>query len=173
MPHDEFRNCIKNKERDMQQTKLTRRHFMLAGGTAVGALVVPAAAQAAPAKKAVARIAEVQPGKPFAFNYPGDEPAYLVDLGRAVPDGAGPKRSLVAYSALCQHMGCPVNYDAGTGHFVCPCHASVFDPAKGGDALEGPTTRGLPRIALRVDGDKVYAVGIEHGLVYGRACNHD
>lgn len=154
-----------------QQTKLTRRGFVLAGGAAVGSLAF-SAAQAAPVKRRVARLADIKVGEPTAFTYPGDAPAYLVDLGRAIARGAGPKRSLVAYSALCQHMGCPVNFDTKTGHFVCPCHASVFDPAKNGDALEGPTPRGLPRINLRVDGDAVYAVGIEHGLVYGRACNH-
>ena len=155
----------------MQQTKLTRRGFVLAGGAAVGSLALPAA-QAAPVKKRVARLADIKVGEPTAFSYPGDEPAYLIDLGHAVPGGVGPKRALAAYSALCQHLGCPVNYDAKTGHFICPCHASVYDPAKNGDALEGPTTRGLPRIKLHVDGDAVYAVGIEHGLVYGRACNH-
>ena len=156
----------------MQQTKLTRRRFMLAGGAAMGALAVPGAAQAAPEKKRVAALADIKVGEPTAFSYPGDEPAYLIDLGHPHAGGAGPKRSLVAYSALCQHMGCPVNFNAQTGYFVCPCHASVFDPAKNGDALEGPTTRGLPRIHLRVDGDAVYAVGVADGLVYGRACNH-
>lgn len=161
----------------MQQSKLSRRHFILADGAAVGALAVgalavPATAQAAPVKKRVAALADIKFGEPTAFSYPGDEPAYLVDLGRAQSGGAGPKRSLVAYSALCQHKGCPVSFDAKTSHFVCPCHASVFDPAKNGDVLEGPSTRGLPRIHLRVEGDAVYAVGVEHGLVYGRACNH-
>lgn len=156
----------------MQHTKLPRRGFVLASVAAVGSIALPAA-QAAPVnKKRVARLADIKVGKPTAFNYPGDEPAYLVDLGSTIARGAGPKRSLVAYSALCQHMGCPVNYNSKTGHFVCPCHASVFDPAKNGDALEGPSPRGLPRINLRVDGDAVYAVGIEHGLVYGRDCNH-
>ena len=155
----------------MQQTKLTRRGFTLAGGAAVGALAVPTAAQAAPVKKRVAALVDIKVGEPTAFSYPDNEPAYLVDLGHAQAGGVGPKRSLVAYSALCQHMGCPVNFDAKTDHFVCPCHASVFDPARNGEVLEGPSTRGLPRIRLRVDGDAVYAVGIEHGIVYGRACN--
>ena len=156
----------------MQQSKLIRRHVMLVGGAAVGALALPSTGEAAPPKKQVARLADIKVGEPTAFSYPGDEPGYLVDMGRAVAGGAGPKRSLVAYSALCQHMGCPVNYDAKTGHFVCPCHASVFDPNKNGDCVEGPSTRGLPRIHLRVVGDTVYAVGVEQGLVYGRGCNH-
>ncbi len=156
----------------MQHSKLTRRRFMLAGGAAMGVLAAPAAIQAAPVRKRVAALANIRVGEPVAFTYPDDEPAFLVDLGRPQLGGAGPKRSLVAYSALCQHMGCPVNFDARTGHFVCPCHASRFDPARNGDALEGPSTRGLPRIHLRVDGDAVYAVGVADGLVYGRACNH-
>ncbi len=155
----------------MQETKITRRRFVQGGGVVMGALALPSA-QAADARKSVARLRDVQPGKPVAFAYPEAEPAYLIDLGKPTPGGIGPKRSIVAFSALCQHMGCPTNYDAKTGHFVCPCHASVFDSARNGACIEGPSTRGLPRISLRLEGDAIYATGVEGGVVYGRACNH-
>lgn len=154
-----------------QNEKPGRRIFLTAGAATLGGAALALAGGAEAAPSTVARLADVQPGKPVSFNYPGDEPAYLVDLGRAVAGGIGPKRSIVAYSALCQHMGCPVNYDDKTGHLVCPCHASRFDPAMNGDAVEGPSTRGLPRIRLRLSGDAIQAVGIEQGVVYGRACN--
>lgn len=156
----------------MQQNETpSRRVFLTAGAATLGGAALAQTNNAEAAPKTVAPLTNVQPGKPVGFNYPGDEPAYLVDLGREVAGGVGPKRSIVAYSALCQHMGCPVNYDDKTGHLVCPCHASRFDPARNGDAIEGPSTRGLPRIQLRLSGDAIQAVGIENGVVYGRACN--
>lgn len=151
--------------------KLTRRRFVTVGSAVLGAATLPGIAHAAYTKKQIAKLAEIKPGEPIAFSYPDNEPAYLLDMGRPVAGGAGPRRSLVAYSALCQHMGCPVNYNAKSGYFVCPCHASMFDPAKDGDVVDGASIYGLPRISLRVSGDTVYAVGVHSGIVYGRACN--
>ena len=156
----------------MQQTKPTRRSFMLAGGAEVGALAVPTAAQAALVKKRVAALADIKVGEPVNFSYPGEQPAVLIDVGHKVEHGVGPHESIVAYSALCQHMGCPVGYDAQNGNLKCPCHGSQFDPRRDGMAVRGPAPQGLPRIALKVsdDGD-IHAVGIAEGIVYGYACS--
>ena len=43
---------------------------------------------------------------------------------------SGPKRSIVAFSILCQHMGCPVDYRRGAREFVCPCHQTRYDPER-------------------------------------------
>lgn len=155
----------------MSDSLTERRRFLSSGTVAIGGLAVAGTAQAAAARKPVASLRELESGKPVSFNYPGDEPAYVIDLGHPTPGGVGPKKSIVAFSALCQHMGCPVQHDAKSGHFVCPCHASVFAPERGGQAIEGPSTRGLPVVRLALDGDQIHAVGIEGGTVYGRACN--
>lgn len=60
---------------------------------------------------------------------------------------------VVAFSAVCTHMGCTVAA-AGT-EFRCPCHGSRFDSATGAVKV-GPAPTGLPRIPVRVaDGDIV------------------
>jgi arsenite oxidase small subunit len=149
----------------------SRRAFLRAGIAATAAVAGGAdAAPVAPAKR-IAALAELRPGHPLNFTYPQAEAAVLLDMGRRVDGGVGPNGSIVAFSALCQHMGCPVNFDPRQSKLVCSCHASVFDPARGGDCVEGPSTRGLPRITLKIDGGSVFATGVAGGLVYGRDCN--
>lgn len=150
----------------------SRRLFLGAGAVAATAAATGiATAATSPTAKKVAAVSDLKPGQPVSFTYPQDEAAVLIDLGRRVNGGIGAQGSIVAYSALCQHMGCPVTFEAKRSQLVCPCHASVFDPARGGDCIEGPSTRGLPRITLKIEGDSVFATGIAGGLVYGRGCN--
>lgn len=159
----------------MSQTSKRREILTTGIVTALTALAASGPSTAAGAttgaRKKVADLKEFKPGQPVAFTYPQDEAAVALDVGRAMPGGVGPNKSIVAFSALCQHMGCPVAFDPKSDKLVCPCHSSVFDPALGGQCIEGPSTRGLPRVVLRVEGPAVYATGIEGGVVYGRACN--
>lgn len=154
-------------------TKNSSRRAFLAGSAAVATAVAAGAASASGNNRSqkIADLKDVKPGQALDFSYPEDEIAYLIDLGRKVPGGVGPKGSIVAFSGLCQHMGCALDYNKDKGLFVCPCHASVFDPQRNGLCIEGPSTRGLPRISLNVDGSAVYATGVENEVVYGRACN--
>jgi len=77
----------------------------------------------------------------------------------------------VAFSALCQHMGCPVRYDPAAKELICPCHQSHYDPAVGGMVVIGPAELPLPRVMLEVDAHgNVYALGVAE-LVYGYASN--
>ena len=91
---------------------------------------------------------------------------YLVDLGHAVPKGVGPKKSIVAYSFLCQHMGCPVTYQAQDPRVRLPCHQSRYDPERLGSIIQGVAMPPLPRVLLQVKQGAVWAVGVD-GLIYG------
>lgn len=168
-------------------SKLSRRQFLkFSGGiaTATGAAVGGiGAAEAAtgdvgratlPYKpKVVARAAQLKENVPVGFNFPDDaSPCSLVKMGRPVPGGVGPNRDIVAYSTLCTHMGCPVNYDTGSRTFRCGCHYSVFDAELSGQMVCGQATENLPQVTLRYN-DKtgaVTAVAVE-GLIYGRQSN--
>ena len=120
----------------------------------------------------VADLAGLVPLQPVSFSYPDEgSPAILLDMGRPTYMGVGPKKSIVAYSALCQHLGCPTAFDPKEKLLVCPCHISLYDPARGGICLEGPAISRLPRIVLEVAGGSLYAVGVAYGLIYGRASN--
>ncbi len=82
----------------------------------------------------------------------------------------GAKRSIVAYSLLCQHMGCPVEYRRTTREFVCPCHQTQYDAEREGTIIQGMALRPLPRVLLQVHSGAVWAVGVD-GLIYGYRSN--
>lgn len=46
---------------------------------------------------------------------------------------------LVAYSTVCPHLGCAIDWDPAADRFKCPCHRSAFD--KDGKIEDGPAPR--------------------------------
>ncbi len=120
-------------------------------------------------REKLATLDELAPGAAKRVLYPDDRsPVLIVATGRAVGGGVGPRRDVVAYSALCTHRGCEVQ--AKGDRFVCPCHFSAFDPAREGECYQGVATTYLPRVTLELDGDDVIATGVE-GLIWGRSDN--
>lgn len=79
-------------------------------------------------------------------------------------DGA---EGVVAYSAICTHLGCTVRFSeepmdaAPFPHIHCPCHSALFDPRRGGIVLGGPAPRPLPQLPVRVNekGEVVVTAG--------------
>jgi ubiquinol-cytochrome c reductase iron-sulfur subunit len=60
--------------------------------------------------------------------------------------------TLVAYSKICTHVGCPVAlYEQNTHHILCPCHQSTFNAARGAAVIFGPAARPLPQLPLTTD----------------------
>lgn len=158
----------------MSEANLDRRELLRGGGAAAaaGAVVLASALPAnAAAKVPVVALADLKPGVPVEFDYPEGAPALLVDLGERVEGGIGPDGSILAVSTLRQHMGCPVNWDPASRELVCHCHGSRYDLRRGGMAVEGAATRGLPRIALAIENGRIVATGVADGLVYGFACH--
>ncbi len=61
-------------------------------------------------------------------------------------------KSIVAYSKICTHVGCPVAlYEQTTHHILCPCHQSTFDAANGANVIFGPAARALPQLPLALN----------------------
>ncbi|MBI4542342.1 MAG: ubiquinol-cytochrome c reductase iron-sulfur subunit [Gemmatimonadetes bacterium] len=69
----------------------------------------------------------------------------------------GVVRGVVAYSAICTHLGCTVRFSeepmdmAPFPHIHCPCHAALFDPHRGAVVLGGPAPRPLPQLPVRLN----------------------
>lgn len=150
---------------------ISRRALLAAGGaavvTAASATGVAEAASPAYPRLRVIALSKLKTNKPVDFAYPlTKQLSVLVDLGHAVPDGVGKRKSIVAYSILCQHMGCPVSYEPALREFVCPCHQSRYDAERLGGIVQGVAMQPLPRVLLEVRNGAVWAVGMD-GLIYG------
>jgi Rieske Fe-S protein len=119
----------------------------------------------------------------LTFNYPlRNEPNFLINVAPApgtsvgamnVLNGVGTQNSIVAFSAICQHLGCPAPaihyYPPGMcpqtpgGHpfyIHCTCHGSTYDVTNGASNLTGPAVLPLPQVILEWDqtDDTLYAV---------------
>jgi len=79
-------------------------------------------------------------GSPVYFEYPAGYPNMLI----LQADG-----SLIAFSTLCTHVCCQLQYDSALKELGCPCHGSIFDST--GKVLQGPASVDLPRVSLSVD----------------------
>jgi cytochrome b6-f complex iron-sulfur subunit len=112
-----------------------------AGG---GATLYPVFRYLAPRKgdKDLARVsfpeAEVPPGGAKFFSFRGE-------TGVVVRKKNG---ELAAFSAVCTHLGCVVQWENEKQDFLCPCHAGRY--TADGDVLSGPPPRPLARLALTV-----------------------
>jgi arsenite oxidase small subunit len=158
-----------------EDSGVSRRGFLAGGAVATAAGLAAGVEDAQAAAKyprhRVIALSKLRVNRPVIFNYPlTNQPSVLLDLGHRVPGGVGPKRSIVAFSALCQHMGCPVAYSKSQRELICPCHQTRYDPERLASIVQGVATRSLPRVKLRVRNGAVYAVGVD-GLIYGYRTN--
>jgi cytochrome b6-f complex iron-sulfur subunit len=62
---------------------------------------------------------------------------------------------LKAFSAICTHLGCIVQWDDSRKFIFCPCHDGRFNPVTGA-VISGPPPAPLAQIELTVEGDAVY-----------------
>ncbi|MGV8978269.1 MAG: Rieske (2Fe-2S) protein [Cellulomonas sp.] len=111
----------------------TRAASPAGGGSAAGGAV------------ALAKLADVPVGGALGVNGADGKP---IILSQPV---AG---TVVGMSAVCTHAGCTVAPERS--ELVCPCHGSVFKAADGSN-VSGPATKPLPAVAVRVEGDSIFA----------------
>lgn len=130
----------------------------------------------------VSSVSELSTGVAVIFDYPlNNEPNILVKLGQKAEGGVGPDGDIVAFSQICQHLGCiwgfvpegkspSVNpsFVAPAPVGYCPCHGSVYDLLEAGKVIGGPAPRPAPQVQLEADssGD-IYAVGMGPPTIFG------
>lgn len=66
---------------------------------------------------------------------------------------------LTAFSTVCPHLGCAVDYSAEVGKFKCPCHRSAF--GLDGTPEEGPAPRPLDRLEVEEGSDQLISIRYE------------
>lgn len=104
----------------------------------------------------IAELREVPIGSARVFRYPSAEDRCLLIRTD--------DKTLLAYSQACTHLSCAVVPRVAEGVLHCPCHEGYFD-LKTGRNIAGPPPRPLPRIVLAIEGDDVYAIGVEERTV--------
>jgi len=131
----------------------------------------------------LANLGDLSPGKSITFNYPLEEtPNILVKLGLRAEGGVGPEGDIVAFSQICQHLGCiygylaagaspscDASYQASGPVGYCCCHGSQFDLTKGAKVIGGPSPRPQPQVILEFEsstGD-IYATGMMPPTIFG------
>lgn len=62
-----------------------------------------------------------------------------------------------AFSAICPHLGCVVQWEADGSYILCPCHDGRFN-AQTGDVISGPPPSPLPQENVVVEGDEVFVI---------------
>lgn len=124
-------------------------------------------------RKRIAALSDLNAGVPIHFKYPTEDPlmsaSFVVKLGQAAGGAIGPDKDIVAFNAICPHMGGPL-----MGQYKhelkaigpCPLHLSSYDLTKHGMIIAGHATESLPQVVLALEGDDVYATGMM-GLIYG------
>jgi rieske iron-sulfur protein len=81
--------------------------------------------------------------------------------GLEVVDGG-----VIAFSGICTHAACGVTeWNATARHFVCPCHASEYDPRQKAKVVAGPAPRALPLLPIARRGEGYVVAGPFSGIV--------
>lgn len=94
-------------------------------------------------EKILIPMSDIPPGGAHFFRFRG-QPAVAV---QPTPG------SFVAFSAICTHLGCIVQWLPDQGEFLCPCHAGRFAPD--GKVLSGPPPRPLEALPAIVSDDQL------------------
>jgi Rieske Fe-S protein len=103
-------------------------------------LIPPASGEPATASVVAGRAAALQPNSAAIFRF-GSKPGIIVRTS----DG-----EVRAFSAVCTHLDCTVQYRADTSQLWCACHNGTYD--LGGNVVSGPPPRGLERFTVNLRG---------------------
>lgn len=140
----------------MERQIFSRRQFLnlLLGGSAAalaGAILYPLVRYIMPPKEmeeaatsaAAAKVGELAPNSAKIFRF-GQKPAILINT---------PKGELKAFSAVCTHLNCTVQYEKDSSIIWCACHNGKFD--LNGRVISGPPPKALEEYSVSLRGDEV------------------
>jgi len=86
--------------------------------------------------------ANIPVNQSLTFNDPTYGPFILIHL-----DNGG----FVAYSAICTHAGCQVQFNPYAGEITCPCHGAVYNPYNNAQVVAGPAPFPLQKVPIQYD----------------------
>lgn len=106
-------------------------------------LIPPPVTEIAAGSVVAAKVGELKPNSAKIFLL-GGKPAILVHT---------PQGTYKAFSAVCTHLACTVQYRPDLGHIWSACHDGHFDLS--GQVLSGPPPRPLPAYGVAVKGEDI------------------
>ena len=95
---------------------------------------------------AIVAISDLNVGSALQIKLTSGDPGILI---RTATD------AVCAFSAVCTHQGCTVDYDQASKELICPCHGARFDPLQNGKAIAGPTRAALTEIPVQISGEYI------------------
>jgi len=104
-------------------------------------LIPPASGEPATASASAGKAAALKPNSGQIFKF-GSRPGIVVRTA----DG-----EVRAFSAVCTHLDCTVQYKPDTAQLWCACHNGTYD--LGGNVVSGPPPRGLEKFVVNVRGE--------------------
>ena len=120
---------------------MNRRGFIRSTAIAAGALIFGRTQSAvAAAPKKIIKVSKFPVGASQQFVATTGAPAFLFRT----------KTGVFAYSAICTHQGCTVEYLKAGKKLVCPCHRASFDPFNGGKVISGEAKGPLAKINVSI-----------------------
>jgi cytochrome b6-f complex iron-sulfur subunit len=143
------------QERDPSQPQRGRRWVSALLGAGVLASIAsflypalryvlpPRVAESTSSSVVAAKVGELKDnsGKVFRF---GSEPAILIHT---------PQGKYVAFTAVCTHLGCTVQYRSDLHEIWCPCHNGMYSLT--GQNVSGPPPRPLTPYKVHVQGEDI------------------
>ncbi len=106
-------------------------------------LIPPVSGEPATQSVVAAQASQVKTNSGMLFKF-GSKPGLLI----RTPDG-----ELQAFSAVCTHLDCTVQYKSDTSQIWCACHNGTYDLQ--GNVVSGPPPRPLERLVVNQRGADV------------------
>ena len=106
-------------------------------------LTPPKGTEASIASVVAAKVGDLKTNQAKIFRF-GNRPGLLVNT---------PQGELKAFSAVCTHLNCTVQYDSSDSIIWCACHNGKYD--LNGQVISGPPPRPLDPYRVNLRGDDV------------------
>jgi len=140
----------------MYNKKFTRRELLnyiigISGAAFASSIIFPTLKYIIPpkgtdvdiSKITAAKVGELPPNSAKVFRF-GNKPAILVNTPQGV---------LKAFTAVCPHLNCTVQYSQEASYILCACHNGKFD--LNGKVISGPPPKPLEEYKVNVTGQDI------------------
>ncbi|UCE65770.1 MAG: Rieske (2Fe-2S) protein [Candidatus Zixiibacteriota bacterium] len=113
-------------------------------------IIPPAASGSGSSSLAAAKVGELKPNEGKIFKF-GNAPGILV-----LKPGGDPASALsyAAFTAVCTHLNCTVQYRDDLKEIWCACHNGHFD--LNGKVISGPPPEALREYRVAIKGDEIF-----------------